>query len=147
MTFARIFSVLALLSTGLACRPPAPAPAPAPKAPAAAPDLSEFYEKTDILVTLDEFQRVMPGMDADAVYEIIGSDETKRSSRVNPADESGFTRPSVTITLRWDNPDGSWAEFEFRDKKVDVKRHQDLKPASAYAHSKFSLPEDRKLPD
>lgn len=120
-------------------QPPAPKPAP-PQAAAASADLQAIYEKNTIQVTLDEFEQIRNGMTDEQVISIIGAGPSSRSSRYNPADEAGFTRPSATIILRWDNPDRSWCELEMRDKKVELKRHQDLKPMKSYLGSKFNLP-------
>ncbi len=140
---------LILLAMPLLLMLPACAPNAAPKsAPKAAPppttrpavDLHSEYAKSTIHVTLDEFDQVRPGMTELQAIEIIGTDPTDRTSRFNPADEDGYTRPSATIILRWDNPDASWCELEFRNKKVDQKRHQDLKKAAEYNGTKFRLP-------
>ena len=126
-----------------ACKPEAPKtppPAPSPKANLPEVDLQALRDQNTIKITLDQFNQILPGMTEAQVREIITFTESDRSSRFNPADEQGFTRPSATITLRWDNPDNSWCELEFRNKKVDQKRHQDLKPASGYAGTQFHLP-------
>lgn len=139
---SRAICVVAVLAL-TACNPkPAPKPAKKPARAQTAPatELNALYEKNTIQVTLDEFDQIRPGMTEEQVIAVIGADPTSRKSRFNPPDENGYVRPSATIILRWDNPDDSWCELEMRDKKVDVKRHQDLRSAASYAHSNYNLP-------
>lgn len=137
-------SIAILLAASLslwACRP-----APPPKPPKPAPTQEELDAKfaaTDIKITADEFNEIRPGMTHEQVVEIVGSEETHIDTRYNPGNPDNFTRPAMTMIYRWDNPDKSWCELEFIDAKLETKRHQDLKPGSAYTGSQWTLPETR----
>lgn len=108
--------------------------------------MDALFAATDIVVTMDEFEKIRPGMAEDEVLAVIGTEESSTKSHYSPGSQDGYIRPRTAIIHRWENPDGSWCELEFVDRVVDVKRHQDLKPASAYAGTKFTLPESRKKP-
>lgn len=128
-------------------RPAAPVPAAAKPAPedgaARQAALDAQHEKTDIKVTLDEFNRVRPGMTLEQVNEVFGCEPTSDTNRYTPANADSFTRPVLTTIYRWENPDQSWCELEFVEKKLETKRHQDLKPADAYKGTAYTLPELR----
>jgi len=135
---------VAILGATMGCKAPAPpAPAPSQEAPQNQQQMDALFAATDIAITLDEFEQIRPGMSHDDVVAVIGDVETSTKSKYTPGSDATFTRPRTAIIHRWENPDGSFCEIEFVDRVVDLKRHQDLKPASAYAGTKYTLPESR----
>lgn len=137
-----------VLTWGCQQRPATPVAAPAAKATpedsaARQAALDAQHEKTDIKVTLDEFNRVRPGMTLEQVEGVFGCEPASDTNRYTPANADTYTRPALTTIYRWENPDQSWCELEFVEKKLETKRHQDLKPTEAYKGTAYTLPELR----
>lgn len=86
-------------------------------APTAAP------EPKEPVITLEEFERVEPGMTYEECVAIIGASATPFGASTDasrPADSIEW------ISMRWQNPDGSSAELAFNYGQLARKRAYDL---------------------
>lgn len=80
-------------------------------------------EPRDPVVTLEEFERIEPGMTYEKCVAIIGAEATPFGASTDAA------RPAKSIewiSMRWRNPDGSSAELSFNYGELTRKRAYDL---------------------